>query len=121
MAVYKMAGVHRAVTEALEDWGDTPVPVDGPASQLRGLAETFAGDVEVGVWEASPGRWQRQIKEAEMCYFLSGHCSYTDEAGLTTDISAGDLLHFPADSGGIWEIYQPTRKVFIVYPDRSGR
>ena len=116
MAIFKMAGVQRAVTEALDDWGDTPVPVDGPASKLRGLAQTFDDDrVEVGVWEASPGRWRRQIKEAEMCYFLAGHCSYTDEAGVTTDIRAGDLLYFPANSLGIWEIHQPSRKVFIVY------
>lgn len=116
MAIFKMAGVHRAVSESLQDWGDVPEPVDSLPSRLRGLAETFSdGQVEVGVWESTPGRWRRQIKQAEMCYFLSGHCSYTDKAGVETEIRAGDLLHFPENSLGTWNIHQPSRKVFIVY------
>jgi len=98
---------------SLDDWGAVPEPIECEPSQLSGTDIVNADGSEVGVWESTPGRWRRQITAMEMCYFLEGECSYTDEEGKTTEIRPGDLLYFPAGSLGVWDIRTRCRKVFI--------
>jgi len=113
MAIKKIPAVNTMPSTALEPWGEVPEPIDSKPSRLAGAEISNDDGSEVGVWESTPGRWRRQIKAMEMCYFLEGECSYTDEEGVVTEIRAGDLLYFPANSLGIWDIKTPCRKVFI--------
>lgn len=113
MAIRKLAAVDQVSSHELADWGAVPEPIRSSPSQLTGTDFANEDGSEVGVWESTPGRWRRQITAMEMCYFLEGECSYTDEQGVVTEISAGDLLYFPANSLGIWDIKTKCRKVFI--------
>lgn len=116
MSVLQLKSLPHIPLAELEDWGPVPEPIDSEPSQLRGitLAENEDGS-SVGLWACSPGKWRRQVKEAEMAYFIEGHCTYTDETGIVTEIIAGDMLYFPAMSLGIWEIKENVRKAFICY------
>lgn len=116
MRVTSLKAIPDIPDAALEDWGFVPEPIDSAPSALSGLilAENADGS-EVGIWACTPGRWRRQIKDAEMCYFTAGHCTYTDEAGNVTEIKAGDLVYFPANSLGVWEIKSPARKAYMTY------
>jgi hypothetical protein len=119
MGVLNLKNLPEIPEDQLEDWGAVPEPIDGAPSQLRGLvlAENEDGS-EVGVWSCSPGKWRRQIEDAEMCFFTHGACTYTDEQGNVTRINAGDLVYFPAMSLGVWEITEPARKAFVTYKSK---
>lgn len=113
MGIKKISGVNNLKSDELESWGEVPVAIESAPSLLAGLELEETDDVEAGVWESSPGKWRRQIKAKEVCYFLAGECSYTDEQGVTTEIKAGDLLCFPANSLGVWNIKTKCRKVYM--------
>jgi uncharacterized cupin superfamily protein len=119
MKISKLATVPKIDSSSLENWGDVPVPIDSAPSVLSGqkLCSNADGST-AGVWESTPGKWRRQVKNAEMCYFLEGECTYTDEEGQVTTITAGDLIYFPANSLGIWDIKSKSRKVYITYESR---
>lgn len=116
MSVLILKDLPHIAESELEDWGPVPEPINSEPSLLRGsiLVENSDGS-EVGVWTCTPGRWRRKIEDAEMCYFLEGSCSYTDENGQVTDIKAGDMVYFDAMSLGIWDIKEHTRKAYITY------
>ncbi len=116
MAVMNLKAIPEIPDDALEDWGFVPEPIDSAPSRLRGkvLAENPDGS-EAGVWSCTPGRWRRQIRDAEMCYFTHGFCTYTDEDGNVTEIRAGDMVYFPAMSLGVWEIIETARKAYLTY------
>jgi uncharacterized cupin superfamily protein len=116
MKISKLATVPAIDSANLENWGEVPVPIDSAPSVLSGqkLCNNADGST-VGVWESTPGKWRRQVQNAEMCYFLEGECTYTDEEGQVTAISAGDTVYFPAKSLGIWDIKSKCRKVYITY------
>ena len=116
MSVLNLTSLPDIPLDQLEDWGRVPEPIDSEPSRLRGLtlAENADGS-SVGLWACSPGKWRRQVKEAEMAYFIEGHCTYTGEAGNVTEINVGDMVYFPAMSLGMWDIKTSTRKAFISY------
>ena len=101
------------------------LPDDGPlaASQTQPPSRTGtlsvalegAGDNRTGVWECTPGRFDRQLPNAELMHILAGECTFTPEGGEMQQIRAGDSLFFPANTRGVWEIKQTLRKVFVVF------
>jgi uncharacterized cupin superfamily protein len=100
----------------LEDWGPVPVPIGTPVSQLRGrVISANADGSEAGVWECSPGTWVRQVMDAEIATFLSGHAVFTPDDGEAFHILPGDVVFFPANSKGVWEIRETTRKSYLTY------
>ncbi len=119
MGVLNLKNAPDIPDDQLDNWGCVPEPIDSEPSLLRGkiLAENEDGSV-VGLWTCSPGKWRRQIKDAEMSYFTHGACTYTDEQGNVTEINAGDMAYFPAMSLGVWEITEHARKVFITYKSK---
>ena len=98
----------------LADWGPVKEPYGDLISKLRGQTGSAEGEPYYGIWECSPGRWRRQIKEAEFTYFLSGRCTFTSDDGQTLEIAAGDAAYWPANSMGTWEIHETVRKVYIL-------
>jgi uncharacterized cupin superfamily protein len=97
-----------------------PVPVGALVSQIRAksLNAGDSGNVpRIGVWESSPGRWVRQVKEAEFCIFLDGDCSFEPEDGEAIEIAAGDVIYFPENSRGTWDIRTTSRKIFLIFSE----
>jgi uncharacterized cupin superfamily protein len=100
----------------LLDEGPVARPLSQPPCRTRGLAVELAGagDNRSGLWECAPGRFERQLAQAEVMHILSGACSFTPTGGDTLEIRAGDTLFFPANTTGVWHITQTLRKVYVV-------
>jgi uncharacterized protein len=94
-----------------------PVPVGDPVPAVRSKAVAAEANPRTrsGVWECSPGRFRRQVTQAEFCHFTAGECTFTPENGAPIEIRAGDALFFPPNSLGVWDIRTTARKVFIVF------
>ena len=107
--------------EDLEQQGPVKKPVSFPASRLIGrkYIDEADGIDCMGIWECSPGRWQRTIMQEEFAHFLCGSATFFPEDGEPVDIGAGDTVWFPRNSRGTWEIREDVRKVYVVI-DRPG-
>ena len=106
--------VHEMV---LPDAGPVSVPISEPIACLKCFAAVVLKDkqVEAGVWECSPGIWRRQILQAELCHFVSGHAFFTPEGGDKLEIQAGDAVFFPPSSQGVWDVRETIRKSYVTF------
>ena len=97
--------------------GAVPVPIGEPIPKIRSKRVVIPTklDTKIGVWECSPGRFRRQVVQAEFCHFLEGECTFTPDAGEAFQIRPGDVVYFPPKSSGVWEIKTASRKVFMVF------
>jgi hypothetical protein len=68
----------------------------------------------MGIWECSPGRWQRTIMQEEFAHFVKGSARFIPAGGEPIDIRVGDTIWFPANSAGVWEITEDVRKVYVI-------
>lgn len=100
----------------LDSLGPVKVPLSFPAATLVGkkFIDDIPGIDSMGIWECSPGRWQRTIMEEEFAHFISGSARFVPTDGEPIDIRAGDSIWFPANSAGIWEISEDVRKVYVI-------
>jgi uncharacterized cupin superfamily protein len=80
----------------------------------RKYLDNAPGIDSMGIWQCSPGRWQRTIMEEEFAHFVSGSARFVPEDGAPIDIRAGDTIWFPANSRGVWEISEDVRKVYVI-------
>jgi len=105
-----------ASVSALQDQGTPALPKSQPPCRLSGIdvALEGAGDNNCGVWECTPGRFERQLQQAEVMHIVAGRGAFTSAAGATIEFRAGDTLFFPAHTRGQWRIDETLRKVFIV-------
>ena len=110
--------------ELLPDLGQaSPVamPLHPPISMIRAKSFEGADDVtETGLWECSPGVWQRQVVLAEFCYFVLGECTFTPDGAEAIEIRQGDAVYFPANTRGVWNVRSLLRKVYVVFGQRTG-
>jgi hypothetical protein len=102
--------------EELDQLGPVKVPLSSPAPALVGrkYIDEAPGIDSMGIWECSPGRWQRTIMQEEFAHFIKGRARFISDAGEPLDIEAGDSIWFPANSAGVWEIIEEVRKVYVV-------
>ena len=107
--------------EDLDRLGPVKMPLSAPASQLVGrkYLDNAPGIDSMGIWECSPGRWQRTIMEEEFAHFIVGSARFIPTHGDPIEIKAGDTIWFPANSAGVWEIEEDVRKVYVII-DRPG-
>lgn len=100
----------------LDDLGPVQVPLSAPASRLIGrkYLNDAPGIDSMGIWECSPGRWQRTIMEEEFAHFISGRARFIPEVGEPIEIRGGDSIWFPKNSRGTWEILETCRKVYVI-------
>ena len=107
--------------EELDNLGPVKSPLSSPASQLTGrkYIDEIPGIDSMGIWECSPGRWQRTIMQEEFAHFIVGSARFVPDEGEPIDIRAGDTIWFPANSRGVWEITEDVRKVYVII-DRPG-
>lgn len=108
--------------EAIEEASAaTPVaaPMGNPVSQTRtrSIVSETSPTNRCGAWECSPGRWRRQILQAEFCHFLEGDAVFTPDMGDPIRLRAGDSAYFPKGTSGIWEVIEHSRKVFIIFDE----
>ncbi|MFC5523328.1 cupin domain-containing protein [Polaromonas jejuensis] len=110
-----------ATLSPLNDQGVVGRPLSEPPCRMRGLDITLAGagNNGCGLWECNPGRFERQIAEAEVMHILSGICSFTPTGGEPLEITAGDTLFFPANTTGVWHIRETLRKVYVVFASQA--
>ena len=102
--------------DELDLLGPVKMPLTSPPSMLVGrkYIDDAPGIDSMGIWECSPGRWQRTIMEEEFAHFITGSARFIPEAGEPIDIRAGDSIWFPANSRGVWEISEDVRKVYVI-------
>ena len=107
--------------EDLDQLGPVKVPLDSPAARLIGkkFIDDIPGIDSMGIWECSPGRWQRTIMQEEFAHFVKGSATFIPSRGDPIEIRAGDAIWFPANSCGVWDIREDVRKVYVVI-DRPG-
>jgi uncharacterized cupin superfamily protein len=107
--------------EELDRLGPVKMPLSTPAAQLVGrkYLNDAPGIDSMGIWECSPGRWQRTIMEEEFAHFVKGSARFVPTKGDPIEIKAGDPIWFPANSAGVWEIEEDVRKVYVII-DRPG-
>lgn len=100
----------------LQDEGAVARPLSAPTATTRGLPVELdgGGNNRSGIWECTPGRFERQLAHAEVMHILAGACSFTPTGGQALEITAGDTLFFPARTTGVWDIRQTLRKVYVV-------
>ncbi|WP_271410024.1 cupin domain-containing protein [Pseudomonas sp. Q1-7] len=91
-------------------------PVGEPLVLTRtALHQELPGQRAVtGFWECSPGRFRRQVVEAEYSYIVSGEGSFTPDGGEPIDFREGDALYFAANTQGTWEVRSPVRKTYLI-------
>lgn len=107
-----------ASTQGLQDQGPVAVPLSTPACTIRGQDVHVPGrpDCDTGLWECSPGRFQRQVASGEVMHILAGAGRFTPEAdgAAVVEFRAGDTLFFPPHTYGVWEIRETVRKLYVM-------
>ena len=90
------------------------VPLGEPLAMTASSSVERSDGVEAGIWECSPGRWRRQVREQEFCHFIAGRCTFTPDGGEPIAINAGDAMLLPANTFGVWDIQETVRKSFVL-------
>jgi uncharacterized cupin superfamily protein len=105
-----------ATVGGLQDQGVPALPVSQPPSRLSGIDVPLegAGETATGIWECTPGRFERQLPNAETMHILAGAASFTPTGGEPLEFVAGDTLFFPAHTTGEWHVRETLRKVYVV-------
>jgi uncharacterized cupin superfamily protein len=108
-----------ATAEGFQQQGTPARPLTQPPCELSGIDIDLegAGESHAGLWECTPGRFERQIANAEVMHILAGACTFTPTDGEAQQIRAGDTLFFPANTTGEWHVTETLRKVFVVLSD----
>jgi uncharacterized cupin superfamily protein len=106
----------RIPKEHLDSLGPVKKPLNQPAAALTGkkYIDESPGIDSMGIWECSPGRWQRTIMQEEFAHFVKGSARFIPAEGEPLDIRAGDTIWFPANTAGVWEIAEDVRKVYVI-------
>ena len=102
--------ISNATKMALPDVGSVAVPLGQPVAQLRCSEAVSLPDTQV-----EAGVWSRQVKQAELCHFVAGHCFFTPEGGEPIEITAGDAVFFPPNSRGVWDVRETVRKTYVTF------
>ena len=100
----------------LKETGTVARPLSQPVCRTSVLALDVATGHKAGVWECTPGSYERQVVNAELMHLLAGRCTFTPTGGETLIIEAGDTVYFPAHTTGRWDMSETVRKVYVVLP-----
>lgn len=81
---------------------------------FRVAANTDINGSSAGIWECTPGKFRRQVAQAEFSYIISGSGTFTVESGEVIEFVAGDALYFEPNTQGEWHIKQTVRKSYFI-------
>lgn len=120
--IQRLAVPSNAAAEQLDDWGKVGAPLSAPPCALRGvkIAASTPQQPDIGVWECSPGRYRRQILSAESMHILCGEAVFTPDGGAPVRLVAGDVVFFPSNTLGEWDIRSTLRKMYVVLDPSAG-
>ena len=115
MSIQQLKNASKIPSEKLDNWA-IPKIIGYDICHLSGIQiiENENGS-EGGIWECTPGKFTREIMQAELTTFLEGHCIFHPEEGDPIEIKAGDVLYFPENSKGTWEVIETVRKAYLCY------
>jgi uncharacterized cupin superfamily protein len=105
---------HGASRNDLRDTGTVARPLSQPACRTSARELDVASEHKAGVWECTPGSYERQVVNAEVMHLLAGRCTFTPTGGKALAIEAGDTVYFPAHTTGRWDMAETVRKVYVV-------
>ncbi|WP_011296018.1 cupin domain-containing protein [Cupriavidus necator] len=105
-----------STTNDLTNKGMVPVPLSEPACQIAALEVKVRErlDCKTGIWECSPGRFERQSASGEVMHILCGSGEFAARDGTVYAFKSGDTLFFPPDTYGTWTIQETLRKVYVL-------
>lgn len=90
-------------------------PIGEPVSLTRTALDVETNQSLMGIWECTPGKWRRQVLQAEYSYFIAGSGRFLHDNGEVISFKAGDGVYFPAGSTGTWEIEHLVRKSYVIF------
>ena len=98
-----------------------PLAPTGPADESepgQALTSNFTlmddGEVQVGVWECSPGTWVRDgVDFDETMFIASGRATVTHESG-EYDLTPGTNWVKPRGWPCTWTVHQAVRKMYVI-------
>ena len=100
---------------------DTPVvtvgPIDPsqPARAITGDWAVSSGELEIGIWECTPGRFTAdRTKASEFCHLISGRIEMTHADGRKVQLGAGDAINLPLGWTGEWRVLEQVRKLYVI-------
>lgn len=95
-----------------------PKPTCIEGNQLEAavtLASHNDGQVEIGVWECTPGRFTAdRAKSAEFCHFIAGKVEMTHADGRKELLGPGDAIDLPLGWKGEWRVIEHVRKLYVI-------
>lgn len=108
-------------TGRLSPFRAVPVHLGAVVAQTRRSEPIECGNnVQIGIWECTPGRWPRQVTRAEFSVFTAGRCTFEATDGTVVEFSGGDAVFFPENTEGIWDVTETIRKAFVIFgPDEK--
>ena len=93
------------------DLGPDEVVSGSPRTAERTI--TSIGEVEVGIWEITPGS-VTDVEKDEAFVVLAGEGSVTFADGEVVDLAPGSLVRLHAGESTLWQIGSTLRKVYVV-------
>ena len=109
-----------------EDAPATASPIDpgrivsgSPEACVRNGYSSSDDRRHVGLWDCSPGSWRVSYDEWEYCLILSGKVRLTGDDNTVIEASAGDSLVLEPGYSGVWEVLEPTRKLYVIDLDSA--
>ncbi|MST33164.1 DUF861 domain-containing protein [Acidimicrobiaceae bacterium USS-CC1] len=87
-----------------------------PMAASVALAEL--GDVEVGVWEMTPGVCH-DVEGDEVFVVLSGRGAVRFADGSVVDLAPGRVVRLRGGERTVWDVTETLRKVYVALADAS--
>lgn len=102
---------------ALDGFAPKPTALEGdPEEASRTLWQSPDGQLEIGVWECTVGRFGAdRSQSAEFCHLLSGAVEMRHADGRVQRLGPGDALMLPKGWKGEWLLLERTRKIYAIY------
>ncbi len=112
---------HPGTLSELDDWGVQPDAVEGESHNTGTLLykNEESDVVESGLWICTPGHWRLEIPGDELCHFLDGDCTYTEENGDVIEVKPGTVVHFGIGWKGECVIRKSIRNVYM-FAEKKG-
>jgi uncharacterized protein len=104
-----------ALSAELEDTG-TLEGATGPEMKTSSLTLWEDGSgAEAGIWQCTPGPSRWDLETNEYVNVIAGRMTVTRDGEMPVTIKAGDTVVFEKGWGGIWEIEETVRKLYVIF------
>jgi uncharacterized cupin superfamily protein len=90
-----------------------------PEQKTRNFFSDASGQFFAGTWESSPGKWRVKYAENEFCHIVRGEVHIEDDQGRGRTYGPGDSFVIPAGFAGVWQVLQPTLKLYVIFESAS--